>query len=102
MDDLGCRLINWKDGDNGISDKVGRFLVNALPWVIKGLSVIGTLALLLVSGGIFNHNLEFMHHFLEGVPSLLKDFMVGLVVGSVAALLLELGKKLFRKKPHAA
>ena len=102
MDDLGCRLINWKDGDNGISDKVGRFLVNALPWVIKGLSVIGTLALLLVSGGIFSHNLKFMHHFLEGVPSLLKDFMVGLVVGSVAALLLELVKKLFRKKPHAA
>ncbi len=84
MDDIGCRLINWKDGDDGLSDKVGRFMVNALPWVIKGLSVIGTLALLLVSGGIFNHNLEFMHHFLQGIPSLLKDFVVGLVVGSVA------------------
>ena len=43
-------------------------------------------ALLLVSGGIFNHNLEFMHHLLEGIPSLLKDFLVGLVVGSVAVL----------------
>ena len=97
MDDLGCRLINWKDGDNGLSDKVGRFLVNALPWVIKGLSVIGTLALLLVSGGIFNHNLEFMHHLFEGIPSLLKDFVVGLVVGSVAVLALGLLKRLFKK-----
>ena len=57
---------------------------------------------LLVSGGIFNHNLEFMNHFLEGVPSLLKDFLVGLVVGSVAALLLGLVKKLFNKKGQPA
>ncbi|MDX1332028.1 MAG: DUF808 domain-containing protein [Robiginitalea sp.] len=97
MDDFGCRLINWKDGNDGISDTVGRFLVRALPWVIKGLSVLGTLALLLVSGGIFNHNLEFMHHLLEGIPSLLKDFLVGLVAGSVAVLGLGLLKKLFKR-----
>ena len=96
MDDFGCRLINWKDGNDGISDKIGRFLIRALPLVIKGLSVVGTLALLLVSGGIFNHNLEFMHHFLEGIPSLLKDFVVGLVVGSVAVLGLGLLKKLVK------
>ena len=96
MDDIGCRLINWQDGEDGISDAIGRFLINALPWVIKALSVIGTLALLLVSGGIFNHNLEFMHHLFEGIPSLLKDFVVGLVVGSAAALLLGLVKKLFK------
>lgn len=102
MDDVGCRLIKWKDGNDDFSDKVGRFLVRALPWVIKGLSFIGTLALLLVSGGIFNHNLEFMHHFLEGVPSLLKDFVVGLVVGSAAVLLLGQVKKLFKKKEQAA
>jgi predicted DNA repair protein MutK len=95
MDDIGCRLIKWQDGNDGLSDKVGRFMVNALPWVIKGLSVIGTLALLLVSGGIFSHNLEFMHHLLEGIPSLLKDFLVGLVVGSVAVLFLGLIKRLF-------
>ena len=97
MDDFGCRLINWKDGNDGVSDKVGRFLVRALPWVIKVLSVLGTLALLLVSGGIFNHNLEFMHHLLEGIPALLKDFLVGLVVGSVAVLGLGFLKKLFKR-----
>lgn len=98
MDDYGIKLINWQDGDDGLSDKVGRLLVRALPWVIKGLSVIGTLALLLVSGGIFNHNLDFLHHLLPGLPSLLKDFLLGLVVGALAVLILEIIKKLFRKK----
>ena len=97
MDDIGCRLINWQDGDDGLSDKVGRFLVNALPWVIKGLSFIGTIALLLVSGGIFNHNLEFMHHLFEGAPTLIKDFIVGLVTGSIAVLILRLLKKGFSR-----
>ncbi|MEJ2584739.1 MAG: DUF808 domain-containing protein [Robiginitalea sp.] len=96
MDDLGCRLINWRDGDDGLSDKVGRFLVNALPWVIKVLSVVGTLALLLVSGGIFNHNLEFVHHLFPEIPTLIKDFVLGLLVGSAAVLGLGLLKKLFR------
>ncbi|MDM9630904.1 DUF808 domain-containing protein [Robiginitalea aurantiaca] len=97
MDDYGRRLINWQDGNDGLSDKVGRFLVNALPWVIKILSVVGTLALLLVSGGIFNHNVEFLHHLIPDMPSLLKDFLTGFVVGSVAVLLMGIVKKLFKK-----
>ena len=94
MDDFGCRLINWQEGNDGLSDRIGRLLVNALPWVIKILSVVGTLALLLVSGGIFNHNVAFLHHLLPALPSLLKDFIVGLGVGSVVFFLLGLVKKL--------
>jgi predicted DNA repair protein MutK len=96
MDDYGRKLINWQDGNDGLSDKVGRFLVNALPWVIKILSVVGTLALLLVSGGIFNHNIEFLHHLLPGLPGLVKDFLTGLVIGSAAVLLIWVFKKLFK------
>ncbi|MGB5402578.1 MAG: DUF808 domain-containing protein [Robiginitalea sp.] len=96
MDDYGRKLINWQEGNDGLSDKVGRFLVNALPWVIKILSVVGTLALLLVSGGIFNHNVEFLHHLLPGMPSLLKDFATGLVIGSVGVLFMWIFKKLFK------
>jgi predicted DNA repair protein MutK len=75
---------------------VGRFLVRALPWVIKVLSVVGTLALLLVSGGIFNHNVEFLHHLFPGVPSLLKDFVTGLAIGSAAVLVIGFVRKLFK------
>jgi predicted DNA repair protein MutK len=96
MDDLGCRLIHWQEGNEDWSDKVGRFLVRALPWVIKVLSVVGTLALLLVSGGIFNHNVEFLHHLFPGVPSLLKDFVTGLAIGSAAVLVIGFVRKLFK------
>ncbi|MGB5316504.1 MAG: DUF808 domain-containing protein, partial [Robiginitalea sp.] len=96
MDDYGRKLINWQEGNDGLSDKVGRLLVNALPWVIKILSVVGTLALVLVSGGIFNHNIEFLHHLVPGVPSIIKEFLVGLVIGSVAVLLMWVFKKLYK------
>lgn len=84
MDDYGYRLIRLNDQDDSFSDKVGGVLVNALPHIIKALSIVGTLALLLVSGGIFNHNIDYLHHLFPGLPSLLKDFLVGLVIGLVA------------------
>nr|WP_297783812.1 DUF808 domain-containing protein [uncultured Allomuricauda sp.] len=98
MDDYGYRLINLNGEHDSFSDKVGRVLVNALPIIIKSLSVVGTLALLLVSGGIFNHNIEFLHHLFPSLPTLLKDFIFGLVIGFVALLILKLLKKLFKRK----
>jgi predicted DNA repair protein MutK len=93
MDDFGYRLIRMTAEDNSISDIIGRFFVKALPLVIKGLAVVGTIALLLVAGGIFVHQLEFLHHFLERWPSFIKDFGVGLVVGFVALLMVKGLKK---------
>ncbi len=87
MDDFGFRLIKTTTNEKSIAHFVGNFLVKALPMVIKSLSVIGTIALILVAGGIFVHNLEFMHHFLETWPSFIRDFIVGLAVGFVALLL---------------
>lgn len=98
MDDYGYRLINLNDRTDSFSDKVGQVLVNALPKIIKALSIVGTLALLLVSGGIFNHNIEFFHHLLPSFPSLLKDFILGLLIGLAALFLLKLVKKLFNRK----
>jgi predicted DNA repair protein MutK len=97
MDEFGFRLINLNEEDDSISDKIGHFFVNALPKVIKALSVIGTIALLLVSGGIFVHNIDFFHHLLPNVPSILVEFGVGLAVGFVALLLFMAFKKVFFK-----
>ncbi|MBK6264348.1 DUF808 domain-containing protein [Marivirga sp. S37H4] len=98
MDDLGIRLINRNEDDNSFSAKIGKFLVAALPKVIKSLTVIGTIALLLVSGGIFAHNLDFIHHLGESIhiPALLFEFLVGLIVGAVVLLVVMLGKKLWK------
>src|SRR5690606_14847759 len=76
MDDFGYRLIRMNDRDKSISDFFGKILVKALPKVVKSLAVIGTIALLLVSGGIFVHNIELLHHFLETWPSFIRDFIV--------------------------
>lgn len=95
MDDFGFRLIKLSNGKSGISHTIGTFLVKALPLVIKSLSFIGTIALLLVAGGIFVHNLEFLHHFLEELPSILRDFIVGLLGGVVALIVIKLLKKIY-------
>src|SRR5690606_24528905 len=98
MDDFGIKLINLNAEDNSFSDKMGRVLVNALPKVIKSLSVIGTIALLLVSGGIFAHNLSFMHHLEEHVPvpAIVFEFLSGLIIGAVVLLIFGGIKRLFK------
>lgn len=96
MDDLGFKLIKNSKNGKGVLAGIGHFLVNALPWVIKSLSVIGTIALILVAGGIFIHNIEFIHHLTEAVPSVIKDFIVGLLVGFVAFLVLKLFGKILK------
>lgn len=97
MDEFGAHLINLNERDNSISDIIGRGLVGALPWVIKSLSVIGTLALLLVSGGIFVHNIHFLHDLLSSIPSILGEFFVGILVGFIMLILVTTSKKVWNK-----
>lgn len=84
MDDAGYRLIKESKG-RGILSTLGHVLVGALPVLIKILSVVGTLALLLVAGGIFAHNIVCLHPLLPGLPVTVKEFGVGLMVGLVVA-----------------
>lgn len=97
MDEFGLKLINLNERKDSFSDIVGRVLVSALPWVIKSLSVIGTIALLLVAGGIFVHNIDWIHDHFNFMPSLLKEFLVGLLVGALAVALMMI---VTRKKEH--
>lgn len=97
MDEFGLKLINLNERDNSISDIIGRFFVNALPKVIKALTVIGTIALLLVAGGIFVHNLDFLHGIFPAVPSIIVEFFVGLIAGFLVLLLFTGVKKLIGK-----
>ena len=98
MDEFGYRLINLNEETNSFSDKVGRMLVNALPMVIKALGFIGTIALFLVSGGIFAHKIDFFHHLLpESIPSFIQEFIFGIVIGFIVLGILSLVKKIFKK-----
>lgn len=97
MDDVGYRLVKLSNGKKGISYQIGIFLINALPKVIKGLSFIGTIALLLVAGGIFVHNIDFLHDFLDFLPTIIKDFFVGLIVGLITVFIVKIFKLLLYK-----
>ncbi|MBI0398521.1 DUF808 domain-containing protein [Cyclobacterium marinum] len=97
MDDFGLKLIAYNEQDNSISDYMGRFLVNALPIVIKGLSIIGTIALMLVAGGIFSHNIDFFHHLMPDFPGILKEFLVGLAVGAVVFIVVSAVLSIWKK-----
>ncbi|RZK51869.1 MAG: DUF808 domain-containing protein [Pedobacter sp.] len=94
MDDLGFRLIK-NSGEKGILNALGVFLVKALPVIIKILAVVGTIALILVAGGIFVHNIPFLHHLFPAIPSIITEFGLGLVAGLIMVALILLGKKLY-------
>lgn len=103
MDDFGLKLIKSGQKNKGLTYKMGKLLVKALPKVIKGLSVIGTIALLLVAGGIFVHYIDFVHHFihqipvLEKLPSFLLEFVVGLIFGLLTLAIVHPAKTLIAK-----
>lgn len=97
MDDLGLKFIALSRGKKNIFYHLGSFLVRALPKTVKGLSIVGTLALLLVSGGIFEHQMHDQLHFLEVLPVFLREFLLGLVVGFFVLLVITLVKSLFNK-----
>ncbi|MGS2740909.1 DUF808 family protein [Sinomicrobium sp. M5D2P17] len=93
MDDAGWRLIKHSH-DQGNLSRLGHLLVRSLPLVIRFLGVIGTIALILVSGGIFVHNIDYLHHILPELPPIVKEFMTGLIVGSVAVAVVTGVKKI--------
>lgn len=93
MDDFGFQLIE-KSNNKGFLNKIGLLLVKALPTFIKAFSVIGTIALLLVAGGIFTHNIEYLHHIFSVWPAIIKDFIFGILGGLIVFALIAIVKKI--------
>ncbi len=97
MDDTGFKIIR-RSGNKGFGAKVGKMLVNGLPIVIKSLTIVGTVALLLVSGGIFSHNIDFVHHLFPTWPSMLKEMTLGIIAGLAVVIIVSGLKKIFVRK----
>jgi hypothetical protein len=94
MDDAGTKLQTKK---SGLLQKIGGLLILALPKVIKALAFIGTIALLLVAGGIFAHNIPFFHHLFESLQDTIREFIFGLIGGVITLAVVLLFKKVFKK-----
>ncbi|MFK7921667.1 MAG: DUF808 domain-containing protein [Bacteroidia bacterium] len=100
MDDLGYKLISLSENKAGISQTIGTALVKTLPYIIRSLGVIGTLAMVLVAGGIFVHNIHFIHDLFKSLPKMLGEFLAGLVIGLVCYALFTPLKKIFDKNAN--
>ncbi len=85
MDDTGLHFIEYSASLEGFKARImkrgGEFLVAALPKVIRFLGLVGTIAMLLVGGGMYVHNIDMLHHFLSGIPSIISELVVGLMIG---------------------
>ena len=98
MDEAGLKLIQMSKKENSILKTIGNILVQALPKVIKALTIIGTIALILVAGGIFVHNIHFFHDLVPNLPSIIKEFTIGIILGFIVLAIVNLFKKIFAKK----
>jgi predicted DNA repair protein MutK len=98
MDDVGYRLIALNADKVSFTKTLGTTLVMTLPILIRGLAIIGTIAMILVAGGIYVHNIHFIHELVHALPSILGELIVGMVVGIIALLLIKLISKLVGKK----
>ena len=108
LDDAGLYLSQR----GGAQAALGRGILAAAPWLMKGLSVAGTAAMFLVGGGILTHGVAALHHGIEEMaaataiwpgggfwqaltPTLL-NAVVGIIAGAVVLAGVTLVKKLRR------
>jgi len=92
MDDIGYAMLSKSNG-RGVISYIGKFLISALPKVIRFLSVVGTVAMLTVAGGIFNHHIEFLHKLTHYLPSIIANIVVGILIGAITLIVVKLIKK---------
>ncbi len=91
LDDAGLYLSRQA---SAAAQALGRGILASAPWLMKGLSVVGTAAMFLVGGGIISHGWPWLHHASEAVAHqsgagpawlspLLFDAAVGIATGVV-------------------
>ena len=93
MDDMGLSLINKSKTQQGklarITSSTGHHLIAALPYIIRILGVIGTIAMLLVGGGMFVHNIEWVHQLFHSLLSIAAELLTGIIVGTLSVFVMQ-------------
>lgn len=109
IDNIGLHL---SEQASNFKQSVGRGLLAFAPILMKILSIVGTLAMFLVGGGIINHAIPLVHHFTEDsveyvqeIPNIgsifgaltptLINFAVGFIAGLIVVALIGLVKKVW-------
>jgi predicted DNA repair protein MutK len=102
-DDVGL----WMQTKGGSSAAIGSMMVRSMPFIMRTLSVVGTLAMFLVGGGIIAHGFHLeAEHLLHDVhlPAALAwlaehalPAVIGIVAGALAVGALEAGKAVWKR-----
>lgn len=112
IDDLGLYLT---EQSTSFKQTIGRGLLAFAPILMKLLSIVGTIAMFLVGGGIINHTIPLLHHLtedtvdhVETIPAVgniigaltptLINFGIGLIAGAIVLLIVSLIQKMWPKK----
>ncbi|EPO0899590.1 DUF808 domain-containing protein [Citrobacter amalonaticus] len=97
LDDMGYWLA---EKTSVLAQTLGKGLLVVAPWLMKSLSVVGTLAMFLVGGGIVVHGIAPLHHAIEQfaqqqnavvaliLPTLL-NLVLGFIIGAIVVLLVK-------------
>ena len=103
LDDLGLWLTQ-KPG--AAAKRIGKAILRAAPYMMKGLSVIGTAAMFLVGGGILTHGVPVVHHWIESVAAaagsagfavpVLLNGVAGVVAGAVVLAVVSVVGKIWK------
>jgi len=91
LDDMGYWLVEKR---SALAKGVGKGLLVLAPWLMKVLTIVGTLAMFLVGGGIIVHGIAPLHHAIEAFSAqqvalvalslpVLVNLVLGFIVGSV-------------------
>jgi predicted DNA repair protein MutK len=94
-------LLPWPQA---VTQRLGRAILWAAPFLMKTLSVAGTVAMFLVGGGIITHGIPWLHHLIQNaaahsagfapVVPLLLDGVCGLIADAIVLLLFNAVQKL--------
>ncbi|MFL9879189.1 DUF808 domain-containing protein [Herbaspirillum rhizosphaerae] len=115
LDDGGLYLLRTggNSGFGQFKQRVGRAILVAAPYMMKSLTVIGTVAMFMVGGGILTHGIPPVHHWIADVstplaalpavggllsviaPSVI-DAVFGVIAGGVVLLLVEAVKRVLK------
>ncbi len=91
LDDAGLYLAN-KDNAGGWADiqrAIGRKIILAAPYLMKGLSIVGTIAMFMVGGGILVHGIPHSHEVLHYAVEVAEYTpLLGAVLGAIIPTLI--------------
>lgn len=99
LDDIGFYLQEKK---SEVLKTIGTGFVNAMPYIIKTIGVVGTVAMLAVGGGIIVHETHMLHAFDETIKDIplggfLCDIIIGGIVGFITVKVVPVFSKLVKR-----